>query len=344
VKRIAWLDVARALAVIFVVFTHAHEQAGVQSILLKSIYYSVDRIGVPIFLMISGGLILPKLQQNGDILSFYKKRIPQFIAVIIVYSLLTSMPRLYALGGLDSKSVITIIIENNGIYPFKSAIPHLWYMYFIIALYLISPFLSKMVSLCTDKQIYLFITICILLNQFPATMAAFGYKIEFLQAMGNNFTGAFLVYYLLGYMIIHKGGLSSLSISSVIGYSGLTIIPIGLLAWYEVLNNKLIGTMHWYSGSLSILISSVGLLMLIKVLFSRTENSSWVVNRLSLYSFGIYLSHYAFIYLTKAIAAKKNLAIDDVKMTIIYCVVGIWGGYLLTSILIRFKTTKWLVS
>ena len=343
-KRIAWLDIARALAVIFVVFTHAHEQAGVQSLLLKSIYYSVDRIGVPIFLMISGGLILPKLQRDGDLLSFYKKRIPQFIAVIIVYSLLTSIPRLYSFGALDSKSWVTIFIENNGIYPFKSAIPHLWYMYFIIALYLISPFLSKMLSLCTDKQVYLFIIICVLLNQFPATMAAFGYKIEFLQAMGNNFTGSFLVYYLLGYMIIHKGGTVSLSITSVVGYTGVTIIPIGLLAWYEVLNNKFVGTMHWYGGSLSILISSVGLLMLIKVLFSRTESSSWIVNRLSLYSFGIYLSHYAFIYLIKAITIGGLLEVDEIKMTALYWGVGILGGYFLTSLLIRFKATKWLVS
>lgn len=343
-KRIYWLDVARAVAIILVVFTHAHEQAGVNSILLKSIYYSVDRIGVPIFLMISGGLILARLQTNGELLSFYKKRVPQFIAVIVVYSLLTSIPRLYSFDALDSKTWMTIFIENNGIYPFKSVIPHLWYMYFIIALYLISPFLSKMLSLCTDKQIYTFIAICVLLNQFPATMAAFGYNIEFLQAMGNNFTGAFLVYYLLGYMIINKSRENSASIKSVVGYAALTIIPIGLLAWYEVFNNKYIGTMHWYSGSLSILISSVGLLMLIKILFSRVGNASWIINKLSLYSFGIYLAHYAFIYLAKGITKKYPLDMSEFQMTAMYWVVGIVGGYLITSVLIRYRHTKWLVS
>lgn len=36
VKRIFWLDAARAIAIILVVFTHAHERAGIHSEMLRS--------------------------------------------------------------------------------------------------------------------------------------------------------------------------------------------------------------------------------------------------------------------------------------------------------------------
>lgn len=59
-QRIYYLDAIRAIAIILVVFTHAHEVAKVGGI-GKIMFYSIDRIGVPLFFMISGGLILPRL-------------------------------------------------------------------------------------------------------------------------------------------------------------------------------------------------------------------------------------------------------------------------------------------
>ncbi|NCH57666.1 hypothetical protein EHJ10_02320 [Cronobacter dublinensis] len=72
--RIFWIDCARFVAIIMVVFTHAHESARVTSEAAKSIFYSIDRIGVPIFFMLSGGLLLPKAH-TIPILQFYKKKI-----------------------------------------------------------------------------------------------------------------------------------------------------------------------------------------------------------------------------------------------------------------------------
>ncbi|WP_434082058.1 acyltransferase family protein [Escherichia coli] len=68
VKRIFWLDAARAIAIILVVFTHAHERAGIHSEMLRSFFYSIDRLGVPLFFMISGGLILPKEGANKSLI------------------------------------------------------------------------------------------------------------------------------------------------------------------------------------------------------------------------------------------------------------------------------------
>ncbi|PVX31700.1 acyltransferase-like protein [Pasteurella langaaensis DSM 22999] len=77
-QRIFWLDAARAIAIVLVVFTHIHERVGIDNYLLKSLFYNIDRLGVPIFFMLSGGLILPRLV-TIDYGTFYKRRIPQFL-------------------------------------------------------------------------------------------------------------------------------------------------------------------------------------------------------------------------------------------------------------------------
>ena len=84
-QSIYWLDITRTLAILLVVFTHIHEELGVNSLIVKSLFYNIDRLGVPLFFMLSGSLILPKLV-NGNIVDFYKKRIPQFIFLLFIYS------------------------------------------------------------------------------------------------------------------------------------------------------------------------------------------------------------------------------------------------------------------
>lgn len=74
-NRNFYLDGARTIAILLVVFTHVHEQIGVKNDIIKSIFYSVDRMGVPIFFMLSGGLVLPKLVGKVDYLKFYTKEL-----------------------------------------------------------------------------------------------------------------------------------------------------------------------------------------------------------------------------------------------------------------------------
>ena len=74
-NRNFYLDGASTIAILLVVFTHVHEQIGVKNDIIKSIFYSVDRMGVPIFFMLSGGLVLPKLVGKVDYLKFYTKEL-----------------------------------------------------------------------------------------------------------------------------------------------------------------------------------------------------------------------------------------------------------------------------
>ena len=73
-KRINYLDVARSIAIISITFNHAVNRSfaiysgqyeefksiPIYLSIIKVILYSFSRIGVPLFVMISGALLLPR--------------------------------------------------------------------------------------------------------------------------------------------------------------------------------------------------------------------------------------------------------------------------------------------
>ncbi len=66
------MDIARALAIFLVLVTHATEQAGYPELWYRSIAYNIDRLGVPLFLMLSGALVLKKCEQLS-VGQYYRK-------------------------------------------------------------------------------------------------------------------------------------------------------------------------------------------------------------------------------------------------------------------------------
>ncbi|MDY4281125.1 MAG: acyltransferase [[Pasteurella] mairii] len=328
-SRVYWLDVARAIAIFLVVFTHIHERIGVNSILIKGIFYDIDRLGVPLFFMISGGLILPKLT-NINIVVFYKKRVPQFLLVLVLYSMLTTL--IYKItNGVDfSKAIKDSILLHNGIYPASNGNAHqLWFMYSIIQLYLIAPFLAKLLENLTDNEILLFLIFSIILTQFKFT-----FNIDFLKRLGTNFIGEYVNFFILGYLFIYRNKRINLIISII-----LLVIPILLSLWYEAYKGEFINSLHWYSSSLQILISSIGLINLIRNLFTNAKSSRFV-EYISRYSFGIYLSHYLFIYLFLDV---KNYINSLTGKIIILIIPTLIASYLFTHFLSKNKITQKLV-
>lgn len=341
-KRVFWLDAARAIAIILVVFTHAHERAGIQSVMLKSIFYSVDRLGVPLFFMISGGLILPKLA-NCDLLSFYKKRIPQFIILLVFWSVITNCIKYYVDGGGVWDSLKTAFISNNGIYPNNYGVAsQMWFMYSIIQLYLVAPFLAKMLHKASNKEIVIFLLLCVLFNQFYSTVNSFGGDWRALHRMGTDLTGPYIVFFVLGYLIIERKVWCGETIKYFMTYLLMAIIPVISLVLIDNWNYEINNELHWYSFSLFVVISSVGLLLLIKWLFENASGS--ILSLVSKYSFGIFLTHSIFIYVSQGIMKGYLLGMSDIERMIVYFTFSFFAGALLTSVMMRTKITKYLVA
>lgn len=86
-STLRWVDLIRVIGAFLVVMAHISYQGG-GSAFIASYYFVVSRIAVPLFFMVSGFLLLQKMEPYGD---FFKKRalkvfVP-FIAWSVIYML-----------------------------------------------------------------------------------------------------------------------------------------------------------------------------------------------------------------------------------------------------------------
>lgn len=335
-QRIYWFDIVRVIAITLVIFTHVHEALRINDIFLKSLFYSIDRIGVPLFFMLSAALLLPR--EIPNIGKFYKKRIPQFIFLIFFYSVLTSTITLFG-DGMELKEALSKAIKNyNGLYPANngSAI-HLWFMYTIIGLYLIAPFLGKLLNKLSTKEILLFLLLSLLVSQLKETLIILTEKpvlFNFINRVGYDFFGAYLNFYLIGYLIVNR----NIHISNLHA-TALLIFPILGNVLFETHINNFINGLHWYSSSLSIVLSSIGAFILCRNTLPKIKRKITIIESIAKYSFGIYLSHVIFIYLLNKSIPINNLTI---KITLLFTCSFI-TSYLFTALLSKSRFTKFLV-
>ena len=326
----------RAIAILFVVFTHVHEQVGVDSYIIQAIFYDIDRLGVPLFFMLSGALVLPKIV-NINMWVFYRKRIPQFIFLLFFYSFLTTFIQKAFSNIPIWQSLKESFVFTNGIYPANTGgAHHLWFMYTIIELYLIAPFLGKLLERLSNREILFFLVISIFLTQFKDSLiGGFRIEVDFIQRLGSDFLGGYLNFFVIGYLLIYRR--INLSLLSSLA---LFLFPILFSLLRELHKSEFIGVFHWYSSSLSILLSSVGLLSLIRIAFENTQKSIFI-ERISLYSFGIYLSHYIFIYIFKEIIDFSIFSFWE-RLIVLY-IPSFVSAYIFTWLLSKNKYTKLFV-
>lgn len=85
-KRVDWIDLARALAILFVVLCHSSEaiysfdmkyvaSLSLQSRIFEFTSFTIGRLGVPLFLMISGYLLLDRDYTDQKCKGFWKKNL-----------------------------------------------------------------------------------------------------------------------------------------------------------------------------------------------------------------------------------------------------------------------------
>ena len=153
-------DTLKFVAIIMVVFIHIvcgklyEVESGELSHewIISNVIDSFCRSCVPIFVMISGFFLLGK---NEKITVFFKKRIlkivPKFLIYSVIFYLFTMIFKNHSFENsmLLKKSFYINFIKqllNRKIYY------HLWYVYMIISIYLITPVLRKFVFWDREKN------------------------------------------------------------------------------------------------------------------------------------------------------------------------------------------------
>ena len=172
------IDIIRILAFIFIVLLHTvNIQYGINIWILL---YGVISIGVNLFIMISGYLLLDKSEKMSV---FFKKRIrgvfPLFIFFNIVYIFVNKVKIMPVLQG---KEIVA---------------PHFWYIYMILGLYFITPWLQKVLKFA-KKETFIILVLWFLCSILNPHLIKFDLpRIPFSHFPITEFIG----YYILGYYI-----------------------------------------------------------------------------------------------------------------------------------------------
>ena len=184
-NRIVWLDVIRCVAMIMVIGVHCIDPFYISPTMRAipeythwaAIYGSLLRPSVPLFVMMTGLLLLPvKKQPLGK---FYKKRIYRVLFPFLIWSVLYSMfPWVTGVLGLpkeiigdffcytqgqESQSLIDSLKDVAMIpFNFSHKENHMWYIYLLIGLYLYMPFFSAWIENADRKTKRAFLLIWII--------------------------------------------------------------------------------------------------------------------------------------------------------------------------------------
>ena len=154
-NRVFWIDSIRVISALFVIAIHvcgrvaggyAVDNSGDLSetlgyMVAQCIQYTCSSVCIPLFIMVSGALLLGR---NEEVIPFYRKRFGKILLPFVGWSCIFSLCIWLGGGGLKGGTPVTLI-NSIGAFISGHISGHFWFMYMLIALYLVAPFLSVFV-------------------------------------------------------------------------------------------------------------------------------------------------------------------------------------------------------
>lgn len=199
-KKTAYIEFLRIIASFFVIANHVNNPIIFYDSISKSWYativlFYVSKIAVPIFLMISGGLLLGK----NDLKEKYYKRIVKFVITMLFFSAIYYVYFFYD----EMKNVGHFIKFFCG-----SATIAYWYLFLYLGILIMLPVLQKIAQSLSKKEIEMFLIISLLINGGVRLLSIFTdvqIENEFLEVLFTPYLGMlFAGYYLEHYFTITK--------------------------------------------------------------------------------------------------------------------------------------------
>ena len=236
-----------------------------------SVYLALVIMGVPLFIMLSGSLLLVPSKVNEPIRVFLKKRLSRIGIAFVFWSIVY-----FAWDYFINHAALTV---NSIIQSFLSggAYKQFWFVYLIMGLYLITPILRIVVAHADRRMLrYLVILWFIGVTLIPLFHLISGFRVD-----DNLFAfGGFIGYFVLGVYLmgtqVKTGTLKKLLAAGIVG----TIIGLYLMAFpFHSAGQYFFFT---YITSANVVLASVALyILLIKYPKNWPSNSHPRLSRLT---------------------------------------------------------------
>ena len=296
-KRVIYFDILRVVAIFFVVAVHLSAQhwldvdVSSRAWFAFNLYCTTGKWSVPVFVMISGALFL---RRELDIRTILKKYL---LRIAIAFAFWSAAYALFvrALYGITWDEVL---------FRFFTGHYHMWFLFMIVGLYLIVPFLRPIVRDEKLLRYFLLLTLIFtfLLPQIASAVSllSWQYCAEFKALTGKfyyHFTLGFVPYFVLGYYLVRKEfSLTAKRVLYALGVLGF-VLTVVLTSFASRLQGAATELFYGYD-SLNVLFVCVGLFVFAKEHLNfpnLSEKCHRCIRALSRWSFGAYLVHPLFI-------------------------------------------------
>lgn len=218
-----WVDLARVVAMFLVVVIHVSGQVtnvwGQVSLdrwIIADVYGGIARVSVPLFFMISGYLLLPR---SEDLRTFYTRRVLRILVPLAAWSLIYLAWFCGGHPGECTPGVVQNLLLLTGTYY------HLWFLYSLLAIYLILPLLRLMVRPDTDRRLlWYFILLWLIFQPGWTVLQQFWHLyINITPLLATNFTPYFFLGYLLGEIDLTPRRLVASALLFVVGVAATVL-------------------------------------------------------------------------------------------------------------------------
>ncbi len=295
---IIWVDNAKIIAIFAVVILHIAAAVVTKITNLESFawwignaYDSLTRWCVPVFVMISGALLLDT-NKNEPISVFYRKRASGILLPTIFWSIFfLGWTFLKGLIKGSPYSFIFIVKQLLAGRPYY----HMWFLYMLICLYLFTPFLRIIIKNTSKKEQIIFVAILFMMSIINKVFNVF-YPSS--SKLFINWFLFYLPYFISGHLMIEmrKNPNKVLLILSFTLSAILTALGLFFLSRASGLENGL----YFYDYlSITVVPMSLSMLLLLKTITKPIIINSSFTHKLAQLVLGVYLIHPIFIDIFK---------------------------------------------
>jgi surface polysaccharide O-acyltransferase-like enzyme len=320
-QNIDWINNLRLVALYAVIILHVtslllmqYGKVPMNDWLVADFFNAIVRFAVPVFVMISGALLLNREYEIGD---FLKKRLVRVVVPFLFWSLVYVWYSWYNEDITFTDDVwgnIKLVLHLLKV----GSSYHLWYVYMLIGLYFFIPIIGKFVRHASEKEILYFLAVW-----FAVLLITQPYLMRYNPSVDMHYFAGFTGYLVLGHYLAFKDfKVKHLRLRMIVLFV-LSILSIGI-------GSRLIVTSHQWSGTmffeplnpLVVLLAGSGF-MFFKL--SSPKLSPMIVRIRDFaggFNYGIYLAHVLVLYFLEdrwSIDYKLCTPILAIPLTALLC-------------------------
>ena len=278
-------DYIRTISCIGIICLHV---TGDRSDLVGVIFETLSRVSLPMFVLLSGLLILGS-KKVESYPSFYYKRFLKVVVPYLIYGAIYigwvyeghGIPEMITIQEL--KTLIRLIPYSIQLNLLETPYFHLWFMFMIFGFYVVAPFLKKGLSAFDFNDLkWLFLVMLIVYGTIDY-LPTIGINIGF-----NVFFPNWIIYFLAGYIMSRIEDKKMHICLSIIGILSL------LLMFYWKMFHPGIPCGNFYDLAPHMMLAVCGcysLFILLQPYITKIKIINWIIMKISNYTFSIYMLH-----------------------------------------------------